>query len=171
MEKRGYFYLFIALITFNSPVFSQTKTIKIGKQVWMAKNLDVDIPGSYTYANPQHTTMYGRLYTYQAAQKACPEGFRLPTTADWDELIQELGGEEVAGGKLKLSGQSGFNALYGGYANGSNYLFVGTFGGFWSASSYDTDHAWYYFFTNKGDQITKSFFNKNYAFSVRCIKN
>ena len=160
----------LCAVYFLAEASAQVKSVKIGNQVWMAKNLDTDISGSFPYANAQSTAMYGRLYTYQAALKACPAGWRLPTESDWDELISQLGGEDVAAGKLKTVGNTGFNALYGGYANGSSYLFVGTFGGFWSATSSDTDHAWYYFFTNKSDLLTKSFFNKNYAFSVRCIK-
>ena len=82
-------------------------TIHVGDQVWMAKNLDVDVPGSFCYGGkPENCTKYGRLYTWSAAMKLaadyaeksardsvkrthrgiCPVGWHVPSIYDFDRL-------------------------------------------------------------------------------------
>jgi uncharacterized protein (TIGR02145 family) len=159
-------------IMFYGLSWAQFKSVRIGKQIWMAENLSIDVPGSYLFnGKAEYEKKYGRLYTYEAALKACPAGWRLPSDADWDELTNALGGEEIAANALRTGGSSGFNAPLAGYANGSSFWFLEAYGGYWSADSYDNGHAWYRFFTNKDGSLTKTYFNKKYGFSVRCIKN
>ncbi len=164
--------LLLAIILFFSySSYSQYKTVKIGKTTWMAENLNINVEGSYVYnGQPELSKKYGRLYSWEAAKKACPSGWRLPEVEDWDELIKQLGTENTAAKAIKMNGASEFNAPYAGYSNGQTFFFAESFAGFWTATEYDTQHAWYYFFTNKSDALTKSFFSKNYAFSVRCVK-
>lgn len=164
--------LVLALILLCASGMAQFKTVRIGKQVWMVENLNIDVAGSYLFnGRADYGPKYGRLYTYEAALKACPSGWRLPSDADWDELANTLGGEEVAANVLKIGGSSGFNAPLAGYANGSSFWFLDAYGGYWSSDQYDSGHAWYRFFTNKDGSLTKTYFNKKYGFSVRCIKN
>jgi uncharacterized protein (TIGR02145 family) len=79
------------------------KTITIGNQTWMAENLHYKTPaGSWCYYNDTNNcNRYGRLYTYEMAAGSCPSGWHLPTKAEWDTLVNYLGGTEVAGSKLK----------------------------------------------------------------------
>jgi len=81
----------------------------VGNQTWMKKNYDVDYPGSKVYDDDEdNASIYGRLYTHGQAMSAdfCPPGWRMPTEADVDELLSELGGEMLAGGKMKEVGDS-----------------------------------------------------------------
>jgi len=81
----------------------------VGNQTWMKKNYDVDYPGSKVYNdNDDNISIYGRLYTHGQAMSAdfCPPGWKMPTEADMDELLEELGGEMLAGGKMKEVGDS-----------------------------------------------------------------
>jgi len=57
-----------------------------GKQ-WMTCNLDLNVAPSYCYADKEsNCRQYGRLYTWESAQRACKslgDGWRLPTDDDW----------------------------------------------------------------------------------------
>ena len=63
------------------------ESVRIGDQIWMAKNIDADVSGSFCYNNDLlNCKKYGRLYTWDAAQNVCPEGWRLPTENDFRQL-------------------------------------------------------------------------------------
>ena len=172
MVKKIYSILICTMFVNIATSKAQIKTIQVGKQVWMAENLNKDLQGSWYYnGNAEIGKKLGRLYTWEAAQKACPSGWHLPSDNEWDVLINALGGEEVAGKQLKVTGTSCFNAQLGGYADGHSFWFIDVYGGFWTSSSYDESHAWYRYFTKKDNSFTKTYFSKNYGFSVRCLRN
>lgn len=84
------------------------KTVKIGNQTWMAENLNFKTQDSYCYEdNESKCSKYGRLYKWQVALKACPAGWHLPSKEEFDILIKTVGGEKIAGEKLKS--KSGWN--------------------------------------------------------------
>jgi hypothetical protein len=77
------------------------KTVPIGTQQWMAKNLNCNVSGSVCYNNdPANCDTYGRLYNWTAAKTVCPTGWHLPSDAEWDALITAVGGPSTAGTKL-----------------------------------------------------------------------
>ena len=142
-----------------TPVFDE---VIIGTQTWMAKNLDIDdgLGGIYAYNNDENNVAtYGRLYTWDAAVRvaASIDGWHLPSHAEWTTLTGYLGGESVAGGKLKEAGtthwqspntgatnESGFTALPGGYRSGGRKFYdIGNCGSWWSATEYNATDAWY----------------------------
>jgi len=88
------------------------KTVKIGSQTWMAQNLDYHGDDGYLglcygdhpqqkIKNPKSCQIYGRLYDWNEAMKACPKGWHLPSNKEWEILFDFVGGKEVAGKKLK----------------------------------------------------------------------
>ena len=169
--KRMYCLLLLGLLSVTCAVNAQIKTITIANITWMAENVNTVTPGSWTFNGiKENGAKYGRLYTWEAAQKVCPAGWKLPTEDDWAKLAKALGGEEVAGKKLKINGSSGFNAKLAGYSNGGSFWFLESYGGFWTSTGYDKEHAWYIFLTQKENSLTKTYFSKSYGFSVRCIK-
>ncbi|MBC2839867.1 fibrobacter succinogenes major paralogous domain-containing protein [Robiginitalea sp. SC105] len=139
-------------------------TVKIGDQIWMAKDLEAnrfrdgtDIPvlSGDDWSNATTPARNSNLYNGYAIVKGdlCPDGWHLPTTAEWITLVETVGGEEVAGGKLKATGTTvwtepnagatdeyGFKALPGGiiYIDGS-FRNQGSIGYWWTAFEGDPD--------------------------------
>lgn len=183
-------------------------TVTIGAQTWMAENLKTTryrngepIPnvtdstvwaglatGAYCWYNNDAATnkaAYGTLYNWFAVadgRNIAPEGWHVPTDAEWDILINSLGGDLVAGGKLKEAGAhwyspntdatnaSGFTALPGGYRNYSFY-YMGYDGGWWSSSADGAPNAWTRYLYNFRANAFRFTFFKQHGFSVRCIRD
>ena len=89
--------------SFEDPRDGQVyKTVKIGKQVWMAENLNYKTDSSSCYNDSaEYCEKYGRLYTWTAAAEACPIGWHIPVMSEWDTLFVAVGGTAVAGWMLK----------------------------------------------------------------------
>jgi len=138
------------------------------------------------YGNdPKNGEQYGKLYNWYAVNDPrglAPEGYHVPTDAEWTQLSDYLGGEDVAGKKMKStsgwdengngSNESGFNGLPGGYRydNGPFYDF-GKFGYWWSSTENDTSYAWdRYLNYNYGD-VVRGNTNKQKGLSVRCLRD
>jgi uncharacterized protein (TIGR02145 family) len=185
-------------------------TVTIGQQIWMNKNLDVayyrngdPIPqvtdptvwaglttGAWCYYNndPLLGAIYGKLYNWYAVNDPrglAPEGWHVPSDAEWTVLTNYLGGYSIAGGKMKETGythwyspntgatnESGFTGLPGGFrSNNGSYWGLRGNGYWWSSTEdYATD-AWYrhlgFFSTDLDSPIN----TKVYGFSVRCVKD
>lgn len=150
--------------------------IKIGNQIWAARNCDIVVPGSYSVNDdPDYDAKYGRLYTWDAAVSIKIPGWRLPTDDDWNILIKFCG--EDAGRKLKSIDWSGtdtfeFNALPAGFrsSDGSFYS-LGSFAHFWSASEYDASSVWDCYLYSGSDDVFRYYYHKTNGYSVRLIKD
>ncbi len=110
------------------------------KKTWMAENLDHEMPGSYYYENnTNYAGDYGRLYTFEAAKKACPEGWHLPTHDEWMLLAHKFGGKRFAGGFLKVGGISDFEAQFGGRMyEEDDFKSIGKYGSYWGVAGLDS---------------------------------
>ena len=153
------------------------KVIKIGKQLWMARNLIYVAEGSKCYERK-----YGRLYNWEAAKKACPAGWHLPTNEEWLTLVDFAGGIVAAGKKLKTkSGWDdfgngldvfGFSALPGGLGDSEGYFDeTGYSARWWSASESNSQCAYSWGMDNDFDGAHWSSDNKSSLFSVRCLQD
>ncbi|TNE47703.1 MAG: hypothetical protein EP344_19440 [Bacteroidetes bacterium] len=161
------------------------KTIEINGITWLAENLRFDVgEGSWVYNNDAHLEeKYGRMYTWEAAQKACLEGWRLPTDAEWKALAMAFGGyHDGETGKdvgdpaqsynaMLENGASGFNAEMGGwrYSYGEFYN-MGSGGGYWSADEKDDQYAWNFYFDAFKGYLARNGYNKLDANYCRCVK-
>jgi uncharacterized protein (TIGR02145 family) len=164
------------------------KWVKIGDQVWMAENLNfITASGSWCYDNQTSNCItYGRLYDWQTAKTSCTAGWHLPSDIEWIVLTTYLGGDSIAGGKMKETGTSHWNApntgannsssftvLPGGcrYADDGYFFYMGNGSIFWSSSEYDTLGSWLREFSYVTDGLSRGLNVKNFGFSVRCIKD
>lgn len=205
--------IFILLIGFGCISYAQT--ITIGTQVWMTKNLDVatfrngdTIPQAKTddewsdfwleaqpawcyYDNdPANGAKYGKLYNWYAVNDPrglAPVGYHIPSDAEWTRLADFLGGENVAGTKMRS--KSGWDSYPGGSGNGTNtsgfsglpggnrdpggrFDFIEQNGFWWSSTESNKKHAawsrdlWYI----KGS-VDRYDVSKDYGFSVRCLRD
>ncbi|MCA1757298.1 MAG: fibrobacter succinogenes major paralogous domain-containing protein [Bacteroidales bacterium] len=135
---------------------------------------------------------YGLLYNWLAVTDSrglCPDGFRVPTEADYEELISYLGGEDVAGGKLKshrtqpvehprweepntgASDSYYFRALPGGFRSYQGWCdLIGYIGGWWCSTGLDDNFGGIMLIDNNGTSAIISYRDKNTGLSVRCIQ-
>ncbi len=190
-------------------------TVSIINQCWMSENLKtsrysngVSIPivtdatawvslatggrswydnDSTTYENP-----YGNLYNWYAVADnggLCPNGWHVPTDAEWTTLTNYLGGVNVAGGKMKSTGttywnspntgatnESGFSVFPAGLRYGldgsGSFFSIKNIAFFWSASEFNNSLAWYRSLYNYNGNVDR--YNntaKSYGASVRCLRD
>lgn len=150
---------------------------------WMQQNLAYLGSGRGYYNFDIMSRMFGRYYTWEEAQTACPEGWRLPTDQDWADLANVINpgefyvpGEDFnnIAGALKVdasfngnrmwefwpsspvTSESTFHALPSGYCNaGAELEFKGItdFACFWTADSVDEDNAYYRYIYTEDDNL------------------
>ena len=173
--------------TFTDPRDGQVYNIvTIGSQTWFAENLNYETSNSWWYDNNSaNGDVYGRLYTWDAALNACPAGWDLPSDDEWTTLTDFLGGEGVAGGKMKEAGiehwnspntgatnSSGFTGLPGGgsYSSGS-FSNLGYGGHWWSSSEDSGSNAWHRYLGYNIVHVGRCYDDKGRGFSVRCLKD
>lgn len=191
------------------------RNIRIGTQVWMTKNLNVShyrngdrIPqvndpdkwaalttGAWCWYNNDsaNCSIYGKLYNWYAVHDPrglAPNGWHIPSDAEWTTLTDYLGGESVAGGKMKSTGtieagtglwhapntdatnSSGFTGLPGA-SRGIDGWFdgIGTFGHWWSSSEFNTNQVWRRSLFSGNGNIYREYVLKPAGFSVRCLRD
>jgi len=169
--------------TFKDPRDGKVyKTIRLkdGKE-WMAQNLNFDMGTESSYYNDKFRNgeKYGRLYTWEAAKKACPPGWRLPSVEEWQNLIRLYGGNRGGTGddgksayhSLSIGGRSGFNSKFGGCLNNKD-LFYGLNGYsfYWSSTKQGFSASWAFFsYPHKELSIRQGGYISR-RFSCRCVR-
>ena len=132
--------------------------------------------------NPSNCDTYGRLYDWNIALGVCPSGWHLPSDEEWTKLTGYLGGESVAGTKMKSTSDwynngngdnsNGFNALPGGlrYYYGNFYALT-HLAYFWSSSQYDAVYAWHRDLEFRDSIVGRYYGDKAGGFSCRCLRD
>lgn len=155
---------------------------KIGDFVWMTDNLNYNIEGSMAYdKKPSNTERFGRLYTWDAASRACPKGWHLAKESEWHNLAEVYGGtidvQTMKGGDkaykaLIKGGNSGFNAVKGGLfdPDHNGFKLIDQYGYYWSAREDNSSLAFCYYFNDRGILIWATE-NRENAYSCRCVKD
>jgi uncharacterized protein (TIGR02145 family) len=124
--------------------------------IWMTQNLDAPTNESIYYKNDPSNQSHGRLYHWQDAQKACPEGWRLPTKGEFDALISSYGGQKEAYRKIATSpnifGGKQEVIVVGQSGTVPKFSSIGKHAFFWTSSESGADKA-YYFFLNGNREL------------------
>jgi uncharacterized protein (TIGR02145 family) len=183
--------------------------VAIDKQIWQTENLSTDkfsngddIPEVKTseewqsaaekgepawcyYDNDAYNQeKYGKLYNWYAVNDPrgiAPKGWKVPTDEDWQLLCVFLGGDQLAGQKLKSiqgwegdgngTDEVGFNAMPGGFRKTTGeFSSIGSFALFWSATQYDDQIATYRYLDAQTQELSRFNYLKGDGLSVRLIK-
>jgi uncharacterized protein (TIGR02145 family) len=195
-------------VTFNGYTYS---SIVLGNgQEWIAENLRTTsyangdpIPnvtdanqwqnlttGAWAHYNndSQYENPYGKLYNWYTVndpRNVCPTGWHVPSDAEWTVLSDYLGGESVAGGKMKSTGtqywqspntdatnESGFSGLPGGYRDDDGTFYViGYYGDWWSSTEDATGDAWDRYLNYDFGDVYRGSSLKTIGLSVRCLRD
>lgn len=186
------------------------KTVKIGNQIWMAENLKTTklndgqsipiVTGMAEWGNlttpglcwgnnkASNKDAFGGLYNWHAVNtgKLAPKGWHIPSKAEWEILISFLGGESIAGGKMKTTSnwfqpnlgatnESGFSAVPVDYRNYDGYVYwnPGDMASFWTTTAVNEIYA--LGIRLNGDsrecKIYPTGVKKTYGYSIRCVKD
>ncbi len=177
------------------------KIVTIGNQIWMAENLNYNSSsGSFEYEDNEKSKKLGRLYTYEGALMACPDGWHLPTDEEWKILEKKLGvlenemnltglrGDSV-GIKLKEPGsenwentnmystnETGFTAIPGGIYNWhskdeTQISDLRTAFYLTSTLTENSQNVYIRLITSYENGIERKTLSKNFGYSVRCVKD
>jgi uncharacterized protein (TIGR02145 family) len=187
-------------------------TVEIGNQEWMVENLNVSTfrngdpiseaqsseaweksttqhKPSWCYYGMDSTNQdkYGKLYNWYAVNDPrgiAPEGWHVPSDGEWQTLIDYLGGDSIAGGKLNdpettnwkypnssATNKSGFSALPGGYRYHDGFYYIGYNGFFLTSTEHSTTTAWIRAINYDNAEVYHYFGNKWDGYSIRCIKD
>ena len=186
--------------TFNGTSKAPAKltSVTIGKQTWMVKNLDVatyrngdPIPnvtdntawselttGAYCYYNNDSATYavkYGKIYNWYAVNDPrglAPAGWHIPSDDEWTTLINYLGGEKVAGRKMKEKGATHWSGLPGGWRSyDGTFHDVKIFSYWWSSKEINTSYAWHLGLYFNGGFPTLDDAFLIYGSYVRCLRD
>lgn len=187
-------------------------TVKIGNQVWMNENLRVgkfndgseikrsgqiwgeyaNFPNHAFYNNNEYEygVKFGAIYNEKVVhtnKNVCPSGWKIPSAADWDELINYLGGNTIAGEKMKAitkywnssynfaTDESGFRGMPGGNASyNANYVSINNVASWWSSSftvGYGNQPALIYSLFVQNKNATQREVSSNLdGYYIRCIR-
>jgi len=196
-------------VTYGDKIYN---TVQIGTQCWLREDLNIGTRINNSVSQTNNGTVekycygdldancntYGGLYqwneamgyvTTEGAQGICPAGWHIPTKAETETLSASLGGDNVAGGKMKEAGlahwktpnygatnESGFTVLPGGYSYRYNqspaFYYLTQYGYFWTTTMGATiNDAWYRGFSYALFNMSVVQSYKTTAFSIRCLKN
>jgi uncharacterized protein (TIGR02145 family) len=210
MKNYNLIFKFFVLTAILVSTIGYSQTVTIGSQVWTSTNLNVStyrngdlIPqvqdkeawgnltsGAWCYYEnaPSKGKKYGKLYNWYAVNDPrglAPDGYHIPTDADWITLIDYLGGEEIAGAKMKSlrvwksdnvsppsTNSSGFTGLPGGGRDdGFGFSGVRYYGFWWSSSEDGVRKAWSRSLNFRNSRASQESFGKQSGFTVRCLRD
>ena len=202
--------ILVIQISCETIVESKYETIKIENQVWMSENLNIDkfnngdpIPEAksseewrlageneqpawcYFDNDPVNGKKYGKLYNWYAVNDPrgiAPSGFHIPNNDEWEVLMNNLGGQSMAGIKMKSTAgweengngnnESGFNAFPSGSRSGNGrFANFGLRGYWWSSNDYNEIFSWVHKVVYNEDYLDRYTNPKTSGFSVRCLKD
>ncbi len=167
------FSVFIQSNSFTDPRDHQVyPAVKIGNQLWMARNLDYFMEGkSFVLGNnAANEPKYGRLYYWEAAMQNLPDGWRLPALEDWQNVLQVYG--SAADAYKAMTGAGGFNAQMGGDMDNLKSFTDDANGYYWTSTRQDAHNICYARFDSSSRKLNLlNTLPPDFALSIRYVKD
>jgi uncharacterized protein (TIGR02145 family) len=165
----------------NGDLIPEAKT----EEEWLSAGEKEKSAWCYYNNDPGNGQKYGKLYNWYAVKDPrglAPEGWHLPSNKEWEEQVDFLGGEKVAGTKMKSNSgwkensngtnESGFSGLPGGNrSNNGGFIYIGFYGEWWSSSEFNTGYAWSLGVGYIHGIVSRYYDGKDRGLSVRCIRD
>ncbi|MDT8394783.1 MAG: PKD domain-containing protein [Bacteroidales bacterium] len=194
----------IPMLSYGGQLYN---TVLINDQCWLKENLNIGSMISSTQSqsnnggiekycydnNEANCDIYGGLYQWdeimqyistEGTQGICPPGWHIPTNGEWIALTDHLGGDFVAGGKMKETGTVHWNSPNTGATNSSNFTALP--GGRFASNVFDNMGRYAYIGSSTEGNTLEAYrlmlyYNftdvflfrgmKNHGLSVRCLKD
>ncbi|WP_109829550.1 FISUMP domain-containing protein [Reichenbachiella versicolor] len=140
---------------------------------WMSTNLNYETKESFCYNDyPEYCNVFGRLYSWRAAMEACPPGWHLPLTFEWELVMKKYGGKMKTGPAIKEGGESGLALKPAGFGepNGA-YIDIGVDGYYWKRDTHAATNPGTITIHSGVDYITDDHVDESHHNSVRCVKD
>ncbi len=157
-------------------------TFFAGGVEWFAENLRHETPQSFYYDNGGYSERYGRLYPLNEAEKACPDGWRLPSDQDWKDLLIAAGGyhDVAASGligdhkrayhNLMLNGPETFGARLGGGISDEIFHGIHVEGNYWAGNPGKNGPVYYRLVSDRESVQRLKAGSAYNAYSCRCVR-
>lgn len=165
-------------------------TVNVGDKSWMSRNLADSSKGGIPFRECKAMSyLTGRFYTWDEAVKACPEGYRLPTSAEWDEAVMSKSGIADVGSimldatfngvkmwefwpDVKITNSTGISVIPMGYANNVDKVFTGIkqYAAFWTGDTLGEQAIYRYIYLKENFLHTGYADKTSMAMPVRCVK-
>jgi|GEM_PF-6229830 len=156
---------------------------EMGGQIWMGENLRYQANASLV--NPDFpATIYGRVYTWNAANSACPTGFHLPSQNEWDNLVQHLPYDEGGAARLLkansgwLRSSNGIDGLGFKVFPAGDYLTaqgefrgLSEYGIFWTSEPEGTQNAYYKILDYDDENMRGASYSQSNFAACRCLQD
>jgi uncharacterized protein (TIGR02145 family) len=152
--------------------------VKIGKLFWTTRNMNYRVSdfSSWCYEDAKGNCDYlGRLYNWNKSTLTCPAGWRLPSTADWKDMVAALGGPQKAAESMHALPGGKDNSIFRARASGfrdpeGNYVGIGGFAVWWTSTESDSGLAQTHSLDFSGNTLYTDPASKDNGYSVRCVK-
>jgi len=144
------------------------------ERTWMAENLNYETPESFCYKDEVAfcNNGFGKLYTYEQALTACPEGWHLSTPKEWTEVFNAFGGKMTAGKALRGGGTSGLNIRMSGFGDSRGfYTDAGISANFWDDENLTKSTAGLITIQKNIDEVFHTQVSADHRNSCRCVQD
>ena len=151
------------------------KTIEIGGLVWMAQNLNYFDASDSLYKrtscyndNAEYCEKQGRLYAWNVAMVACPQGWKIPSKSDFDNLIEAVGGFDFAADSLMSL--DFVSEIGGGYHFLEYYNYFDEYAYFWTTDEVRANYARTVMLEKDRSSVSYDETYEEFSLSVRCVR-